>query len=216
MKKILIVDDHLIVRQGLKQFINSLGQLTVGGEAGTGAQALQLLGAETWDMVVLDLSLKDVNGLELLKTIKRQYPALPVLILTAHAENSHALAAIRGGAAGYITKDSPTEELQLALLRVAGGQTYLGPQLTQLLANGLHQSPNGLQPAHVSLSKREFEVLLRLGRGTPLTRIAEQLSLNAKTVSTYRARIMDKLSLQSNADIVRYVDQHGLDPAGSA
>ncbi|MDK9724051.1 MAG: response regulator transcription factor [Sterolibacteriaceae bacterium MAG5] len=216
MKKILIVDDHLIVRQGLKQFINGLGQLTVGGEAGTGTQALQLLSAESWDMVVLDLSLKDVNGLELLKTIRRQYPALPVLILTAHGENSHALAAIRGGAAGYITKDSPTEELQLALLRVAGGQTYLGPQLTQLLANGLHQNSTSLQPAHESLSKREFEVLLRLGRGTPLTRIAEQLSLNAKTVSTYRARIMDKLSLQSNADIVRYVDQHGLDPGGCA
>lgn len=216
MKKILIVDDHLVVRQGLKQFINSMGQLTVGGEAGTGAEALQLLGEGQWDMVVLDLSLKDVNGLELLKTIRRMHPALPVLILTAHAENSHALAAIRNGAAGYITKDSPTEELQLAILRVAGGQTYLGPQLAQLLANGLHQSHNGLQPSHESLSKREFEVLLRIGRGTPITRIAEQLSLNAKTVSTYRARIMDKLALQSNADIVRYVDQHDLDPGSPA
>lgn len=119
---------------------------------------------------------------------------------------------MRNGASGYITKDSPTEELQLALLRVAGGQTYLGPQLAQLLASGLHQGQAGLLPRHESLSKREFEVLLRLGRGTPITRIAEQLSLNAKTVSTYRARIMDKLALQSNADIVRYVDQHDLDP----
>lgn len=186
--------------------------MAVGGEAETGQEALQLVRQGDWSLVLLDISLKDMNGLDLLAGIHRIDPELPVLVLTAHTEDSHAMAAMRGGALGYITKDSPMSELQLAIRRVAAGQTYLGPRLAQLLVNGISPHHHDNLARHETLSKREFEVMVRLGRGMPVTQIAERLSLNPKTVSTYRARVLDKLALQSNADIVRYVDRHRLDP----
>lgn len=211
VKNVLIVDDHLVVRHGLKRFVEDLGGLAVAGAAESGRQALQLLAQGQWDLVLLDLSLSDMSGLDLLKRIKRLQPLLPVLILTAHAEDSHALAAMRGGAAGYITKDSSAEELQLAIRRAAGGQTYLGPKLTESLVSGLDPRSAATRPRHESLSQRERDVMLRLSRGQSLSAIAAQLCVNAKTVSTYRRRILDKLGVKTNAELVRYVVQRNLD-----
>lgn len=211
MKRILIVDDHVVVRQGLKQFIADIGDLSIAGEASSGAEALPLVQQQDWDLVLLDISLTDMSGLDLLQRLKRIKPELPVLVFSMHAEEAYAMMAITNGAAGYITKDSPADELLLAIRRVANGGNYVGPKLAHQLLTGATNKETPRQ-RHEALSKRELEVLLLLSRGLALTVIAERLHLSAKTVSTYRARILEKLDLYSNADIARYVMQHNLDP----
>lgn len=207
--KILIADDHAVVRGGLRQFLADAPDCRIAGEAGTGSEALALLDAENWDLLLLDIGLPDVNGLELLKRIKRLKPDLPVLIFSMHAEDDYAMASLEAGAAGYLSKDSPPREILQAIRRAGRGERYVSPELAEKLLAGT--AGLGKKELHDLLSEREFLVMQLLGRGMPLTRIGETLFLSPKTVSTYRARVMEKLGLRSNAELTRYVIEHRLD-----
>ncbi|PKO35686.1 MAG: DNA-binding response regulator [Betaproteobacteria bacterium HGW-Betaproteobacteria-7] len=208
MKRILIVDDHAVVRFGLRQFLANTEDLEIAGEAASGMEALAQVNQGHWDLVLLDMSLPDLNGMEVLKRIKRSRPELPVLIFSMFAEAEFALPAIDAGAAGYLNKDSPPQQMLTAIRTVVSGARYVSPTLTEQLLSGVTRSSQ--RPPHESLSKREMEVLLLLSKGIALTRIGESLQLSVKTVSTYRARILEKFGMESNAELTRYVLEHKL------
>jgi DNA-binding NarL/FixJ family response regulator len=208
MKRILIVDDHAVVRFGLRQFLANTEDLEIVGEAASGMEALAQVNQGHWDLVLLDMSLPDLNGMEVLKRIKRSHPELPVLIFSMFAEAEFALPTIEAGAAGYLNKDSPPQQMLTAIRTVVAGDRYVSPTLTEQLLAGVTR--NSQRPPHESLSKREMEVLLLLSKGIALTRIGESLQLSVKTVSTYRARILEKLDMESNAELTRYVLEHKL------
>jgi DNA-binding NarL/FixJ family response regulator len=205
---VLIVDDHAVVRGGLRQVLADTGDFRISGEAATGQEALALVQEGGWDVVLLDIGLPDLNGLEVLKRIKRLRPELPVLIFSMHSEDEFAISALNAGASGYLNKDSPPGQILTAIRTVAGGARYLSANLADKLLAGLQ--PGNRQLPHEALSPREMQVLVLLSKGSSLTRIGETLHLSAKTVSTYRARILEKLGLASNADLVRYVLEHRL------
>jgi DNA-binding NarL/FixJ family response regulator len=207
MTRILVVDDHALVRRGLIELLQSLPAGTEFGEAGTGADALTMALSESWDVVLLDLALPDRHGLDVLRELHGAKPKLPVLILTMFPEDQLALRVLEIGAAGYLTKESAPEELLLAIERVVAGHKYLSPAMTQAVADGLGGPP----PApHEQLSERELEVLRLLAAGRPITAISRQLGLSPKTVTTYRARLLHKLRMKSNAELTFYATQHGL------
>lgn len=206
MVRILIVDDHAIVGGGLKLFLGSVGGFEIGGEARTGAEALGKIKDEHWDLLLLDIGLPDINGIEVLKQVKRNCPELPVLVFSMYAEDDYALAALEAGAVGYLPKDSAPEEILVAIRRASLGERYLSPALAEKLINGTAVSAKKLP--HDALSARESDVMRMLSQGLPLTEIGERLHLSPKTVSTYRARILEKLGLQHNADITRYALKH--------
>lgn len=208
MKKILIVDDHAVVRGGLRQFLAATRDLEIAGEAASGAEALAAIRTGEWDLVLLDIALPDLNGLVLLKRIKRARPALPVLVFSMFSEDEFAIHALDAGASGYLNKDSPPHQILSAIRTVIDGARYVSPTLAEKLLSGL--APAGQKPLHESLSARETDVMLRLCKGEPLVRIGESLHLSVKTVSTYRARILEKLGLKSNAELIRYVLEHKL------
>lgn len=209
MLKILIVDDHAVVRGGLKQFLADAADCRIVGEAGSGREALACIEAEDWDLLLLDLGLPDISGLEVLKQIKREKPELPVMVFSMFAEDDYAMTVLEAGAAGYVQKDSEPAEILAAIRRIASGERYLSPYLTEKLLAGT--ASLGRKQPHDILSKREFEVMRLLSRGMPLSAIGETLHLSPKTVSTYRARVMEKLNLSSNAAVTRYVIEHKLD-----
>ena len=209
MFKILIADDHAVVRSGLRQFLANAAECGILAEAENGHEALALIEAESWDIVLLDIGLPDINGIEVLKRIKRNKPRLPVLIFSMYAEDDYAMAALEAGAAGYLPKDSAPEEILAAIRRAGRGERYLSPHLAEKLLNST--SPIQRKQVHDLLSDREFSVMRFLSRGMALTAIAETLHLSPKTVSTYRARILDKMALQNNAELTRYVIEHKLD-----
>lgn len=209
MKRILIVDDHAVVRFGLRQFLADTGDLEITAEAASGAEALALVHKGGWDLVLLDMALPDLNGLEVLKRIKRVRPEMPVLIFSMFSEAEFALPALDAGAAGYLNKDSPPHQILTAIRTVVDGARYVSPALAEKLLSGVASS--GPRPLHDALSKREMEVLLLLSKGVSLTKIGETLFVSVKTVSTYRARILEKLGVQSNAELTRYVMEHKLD-----
>ena len=207
--RILIVDDHAVVREGLKQFLADTLDLEIAGEAKDGRQALARVREQSWDLVLLDISMPDRNGLEVLKEIKRESPDLPVLIFSMFSEDEYALTSLETGASGFLTKESAPDQIVEAIRRVAQGGKYVSANLAEKL---LSQSlPQREPPMHELLSKREFEILLSISRGESLTRIGERLHLSVKTVSTYRARIVEKLGLRTNAELTRYVVEHRLD-----
>lgn len=206
MIRILIADDHAIVGGGLKQFLGSVGGFAIGGEARTGAEALKKIKGEQWDLLLLDIGLPDINGIEVLKQVKRICPNLPVLVFSMYAEDDYALAALEAGAVGYLPKDSVPEEILVAIRRASLGERYLSPMLAEKLINGTSHPARKLP--HDALSARETDVMRMLSQGLPLTEIGERLHLSPKTVSTYRARILEKLGFQHNADITRYVLKH--------
>jgi len=208
MLRVLIADDHAIVRSGLKQFLESTGDFHVFAEATRGEQVLALLSNVTCDIVMLDISLPDLNGLEVLKRVKRLQPAVPVIIFSMFAEDEFAMSALNAGASGYLCKDSPPDQILAALRTVAGGARYLSPDLAEKLLAGTVAT--GRRFPHEALSPREMEVLLLLSKGIPLTRIGEKLHVSVKTISTYRSRILEKLGVESNAEITRYVMEHKL------
>jgi DNA-binding NarL/FixJ family response regulator len=208
MKRILIVDDHVVVRCGLRQFLANTGDLEIAAEASSGMEALGLLHQGDWDLVLLDMSLPDLNGIELLKRIKRARPELPVLIFSMFSEAEFALPALDAGASGYLNKDSPPQQILVAIRTVIAGTRYVSPALTEQLLSGLTSTSQ--RPPHESLSKREMEVLLLLSKGVTLTKIAESLFVSVKTISTYRARILEKFGMQSNAELTRYVLENKL------
>ncbi len=208
MKRILIVDDHIVVRCGLRQFLANTDDLEIAGEAASGMEALALVNQGNWDLVLLDMSLPDLNGMEVLKRIKRARPELPVLIFSMFAEAEFALPAINAGASGYLNKDSPPQQMLAAIRTVIAGARYVSPTLTEQLLSGVTRSSQ--RPPHEALSTREMEVLLLISKGVALTRIAESLLLSVKTVSTYRTRILEKFGMESNAELTRYVLEHKL------
>jgi two-component system invasion response regulator UvrY len=201
--RILIVDDHPIVRQGLRQTLADAAEIGEIGEAATPQEALDLVRQQEWDAVILDIGLPGRGGLQLLKDIKHEMPRLPVLVLSMHSEDQYAVRTLRAGAAGYLTKEAATEKLLDAILKVASGGRYISRQLAERLATELTVDTS--RPLHASLSDREFDVLRRIAMGQTVSDIADYLSLSVKTVSTYRARILEKMRLKNNAELMQYV-----------
>lgn len=217
MLSILIVDDHAVVRDGVKRIFDepSAGGPASGprveavfGEAATAHEALVLAREREWDVVVLDLSLGGRSGLEVLKELKQLRPRTPVLVLTMHSEEQYARRAFKAGAAGYITKDSPRAELRRAITKVAEGGRYLSPALAERLVLDLERGED--RPPHERLSDREFQVLTLIASGKTVGEIAALLSLSDKTISTYRARILEKMSMRTNAELTHYAIQNKL------
>lgn len=209
MTRVLIADDHAIFRRGLEQTITDEVGGWVIGEAATADEAMRQVREATWDVMVLDISLPDRSGLDLLPEIKALRPAMPVLILSMHAESQYAMRALKSGASGYVSKDSASTELVDALKRVLNGGKYVSAAVAETLADvalGLSSST-----PHEGLSNREFTVLVGLGQGKAVGELAAELGLSVKTVSTYRSRMLDKMGLRTNADVVRYVIDHGLE-----
>ncbi|WIM07036.1 MAG: response regulator transcription factor [Candidatus Nitricoxidivorans perseverans] len=208
MIHVLIADDHAIVRQGLKQILSETDDLVVAGEADDGAEALQLARNQQWDVFLLDVSMPNRNGIDTLKQLKKEFPKLPVLILSMHPEEQYAVRALKAGASGYLTKQSAPEQLVTAIRKVAGGKKYVSPAVAEQLADAI--AGDGEQPLHELLSDREYEVLKLIAAGRTLTQIAEELNLAVATISTFRARIIEKTGLRSNAEMIRYGLEHGL------
>jgi DNA-binding NarL/FixJ family response regulator len=209
MIRIAIADDHAIVRRGLCQILADTTDLTVAGEAATADELLTLLRSHPFDIVVLDLTLGSRDGIDLLKTIKSEFPRMDVLILSMHAEDLFAMRALRAGASGYIQKEEAPDELLCAIRRIASGRKYVSDAMADRIAQDLVHGGTDRLP-HERLSDREFEIFRLLGAGNSVTEIAHSLNLSVKTVSTHRTRILEKTGLCSNADIVRYVQSHQL------
>ena len=206
--RILIVDDHAIVREGLKRVLADVPDMIVAGETGCGNEALRLVQTRAWDMVLLDISLPKKSGLDVLKHIKAEKRHLPVLILSMYPEDQYALRLLKAGAAGYLTKESAPERLVNAIRKVACGGRYLSPALADKLADALQNNP--LAAPHETLSDREFQIMCLIAMGKTPTQIAEELHLSVKTVSTYRSRILEKMDLQSSAELTHYAVKNSL------
>jgi DNA-binding NarL/FixJ family response regulator len=207
MTRILVVDDHALVRRGLIELLHRLPSPVQFGEAGSAAQATALALGERWDVMLLDLGLPDRHGLDVLREVHAARPQLPILILTMFPEDQLALRLLEMGAAGYLTKESAPEELIRAINRAMAGHKYLSPTMAQAVADGLGEPP---PIPHEQLSDRELEVLRLLAAGRPITAISRQLGLSPKTVTTYRARLLHKLGMRSNAELTFYATRHGL------
>ncbi len=208
MIKVLVADDHAIVRRGLKQILADTQDIMVAGEAGTAADVTRLLREERWTVVVLDISLPGATGLELLADVKREWPDLPVLILTAYPEDQYAVRAIRAGASGFLTKESAPERLIEAVRKVAGGGRYVSAELAETLASVLAGEAKGAP--HERLSDREFEIFKMLSSGKTVSEVAVELALSVKTVSTHRARILKKMEMRTNAELTHYAMRNRL------
>ncbi len=208
MKKILLVDDHNIVRQGLRNLIALESDLEVAGEASSGVEALKLVRSNSYDVVVLDISMPDKNGVDTLHDLRHIAPDLPVLILSGYAEEQYALNLIRSGCKGYLSKDADSEEIIKAIRTIAGGKRYISAELAELMSNELSHPSEKL--LHETLSDREFQVFFKLAGGLSPTEIANELNISIKTVSTYRTRILEKMSLKTNADLTYYAIKNEL------
>jgi DNA-binding NarL/FixJ family response regulator len=208
MKRILIVDDHEVLRDGVKRVFEKQPGTVTFGEASTVQEALKLVRDQDWDIAVLDISLGDRSGLEVLKELKQIRPRLPVLILSMHSEEQFARRAFKAGAAGYITKDSPRAELVKAINKVAEGGKYVSHALAEELVIDLERGSD--RPPHETLSDREFEVMRLIASGKTVGEIASLLSLSDKTISTYRGRILEKMSMKTNAELTHYAIKSGL------
>ncbi|GIK41816.1 MAG: response regulator transcription factor [Chloroflexi bacterium] len=202
MIKVLIADDHPIVRQGLRQILSATADMVVAGEAVNGQEALDQARVGGWDVLVLDITMPGRSGFDILKELKYEQPNLPVLVLSIHAEEQLAVRVLKAGAAGYVTKENAPNELVRAIRKVVSGGRYVSPGLAESLAFGLDATSD--QPRHATLSDREFQVMQLMASGKTLMEIAEVLSLSAKTVSTYRTRLLEKLNLKTNAELMRY------------
>lgn len=211
MIRIVIADDHTIMREGLKRILDGAEDIAVVGEATDGHEALAQVRKGGFDLLMLDLSMPGRSGVELIRQIKDEAPKLPILILTMHEEEQYAVRAIRAGARGYLTKESAGTQLLSAIKRVASGRPYISPEVAEQLAMDVMPSSEDLP--HKELSNREFEVFSLLVAGKSITDIAEMLHLSAKTVSTHKTRILQKMSMNSLAEMVQYAVAHHLIPA---
>lgn len=207
MIRVLIADDHPIVRQGLRNILAEEPDMEVSVEARNAAEIMEQAGGG-WDVAVLDIALPDRSGLDVLKDLKALYPDLPVLMLSMHPEDQYAVRALRGGAAGYVTKESAGEELVKAIRKAVSGGRYVSSNLAEKLAFELAQDRE--KPPHEYLSDREFQVLCGLASGKRPGEIADELSVSVKTVSTYRARLLQKMNMKNNAELTYYAVKHGL------
>ena len=207
--KILITDDHAVLRRGLKQILeDGFGKIQF-GEAANASEAIAAVAAEHWDLVVLDITMPGRTGLEALKEIRVLKPTQRVLVLSVHSEDQFAVRVLKAGASGFLNKDSAPEELVKAVRKVTAGGRYVSASLAEKLAGTLDQ-PATDRPAHQALSDREFQVLRMIGSGRTVSEIGVELSLSVKTVSTYRARILEKMQLNTNAELTRYCFENKL------
>ena len=208
MIKILIADDHPIVRKGLKNIIKETSDMTVADEASNGQEVIKKALKKDFDIVVLDISMPGRSGLDILKELKIHKPKLSVLVLSVHPEEHYAVRALKAGASGYLTKESAPEELIKAIYRISLGKKYISSSLAEKLA--LDLDINSERPPHEALSDREFEVMCLIASGKTIKEIASELFLSIKTISTYRSRILEKMRLKSNAELIHYAIKHKL------
>jgi DNA-binding NarL/FixJ family response regulator len=208
MIKILIADDHAIVREGLKQILSESSDLVVVDEASTGQEVLEKIHKNDLDLVVLDIAMPGRGGLDILKEIKTQKPRLPVLMLSMYPEEQYAVRVLKSGASGYLTKESAPGELVKAIRQISQGKKYISPTLAEKLAIDLEISPDRLP--HETLSDREYQVMCMIASGKTLKEIADELSLSIKTISTYRSRILEKMHMKTNAELTHYAIKNRL------
>jgi len=208
MIRIMIADDHTIVRRGLRQILNDQRDMQVMVEAKSAVEVLPAVRSTALDVLILDISMPGRGGLEILAELKQERPQLPVLVLSMHSEDQYALRALRLGAAGYLTKEAVPEELVKAIRKIAAGGRYITSTLAEKLAVAVG-SQDG-RPVHETLSEREYQVMQLIAAGKSLSEIAEELSLSVKTISTYRSRMLEKMRLKTNADVIRYAIQNQL------
>ncbi len=204
---VLLVDDHTVVRSGVRLMLSDAPDIRVTGEAASAAQAMNLVRKHHFDVALVDIALPGRNGLDLLQAIKRHAPRLTVLILSTYSEEIYAIRALRLGAAGYLTKDSPGATLIKAIRKAAAGGKYVSPALTEHLASMVSGAASA---SHEALSNRELEVMKMIAGGKSLVEIAELMHLSPKTVTTYRSRILEKIGVRSNVDLARYATENGL------
>jgi DNA-binding NarL/FixJ family response regulator len=200
--RILIADDHAVVRRGLKEILADALPGAEFSEAGNGDEVLSHLGKSTISLLVLDISMPGRSGMDVLREVKYSYPRLPVIILSCQPEEQYAMRCLRAGAAAYINKESAPEELALATKKILSGGRYVSASLAEKLIDNLDEGAS--KPLHELLSDREFEVMKMIAAGVPLTEIGDRLHVSVKTISTYRARIMEKMQMKSNAEVTRY------------
>ena len=208
MIRIVVADDHPIVREGLKQLLSAAGDLAVVGDAQNGNEVLQRVRALDFDVLLLDMSMPGKSGIELIKQVRAEKPKLRVLVLSMHEEEQYAVRAIKAGASGYLTKESATAQLVSAIRKVASGGAFITDSVAQQLALGAMPQSDG--PPHSALSDREFQVFRELVSGKAVSDIAAQLNLSVKTVSTHKARIMQKMNMSNPAELIRYAIHHRL------
>jgi len=206
--KILIADDHTIFREGLKHILTEYPDMIVADEARNGREVLDKIWNNDYDMVLLDISMPGMTGLEALKQLKNDRPKLPVLVLSMHPEEQYAVRALRAGASGYLTKESAPDELMTAIRKISQGRKYITSSLAERLAQEMEADSE--KPLHDVLSDREYQVLRMIAEGKTVKHIAEELSLSIKTVSTYRTRIMEKMRMSTNAELMHYAMKHHL------
>jgi two-component system, NarL family, invasion response regulator UvrY len=208
MIKILIADDHPVVREGIRQIVAADANIEVVGQAVDGADLLKRIGGSPVDVVLLDLTMPGLDGLDVLKQLRRAQPKIAVLVLTMHSEAQFAVRALKSGAAGFVTKDSAAQDLVDAIKKVASGGRYISPQVAERLAE--HLGPDTGRPLHDQLSDREYQVLRLIAAGRSTREISEQLSLSMKTISTYRGRLFEKMKMRNTAELTAYVINNGL------
>ena len=206
--RVIVADDHPILRQGLISVLEASKDVRCVAEAGNGAEVLRAVRDETCDVLLLDVSMPGKTGLDLLRQLRKDWPRLPILIVSSHPEDQYALRAIKAGASGYVTKMSATQDLVVAVRTVAAGRKYITPALAELLADHVER-PNDGAP-HEALSDREFQAMKLIGAGHSLTEIAATLCISVKTVSVYRARVLEKMRMKNNVELTRYVVENGL------
>lgn len=208
MIKILIADDHPIVRQGLKQILSEESDMGVLGEAQNSQEVLELVRKQDWDIVILDITMPGRGGIDVLKELKHEHPKLPVLMLSVHPEDQYAVRALKAHASGYMTKDSAPEELVKAIRKILRGGKYISSTLAEKLVFDLETETE--KPLHETLSDREHQVLLMIASGKTVSEIAKELSLSVKTIDTYRARILEKMKMKTNAELTYYAIKNEL------
>jgi DNA-binding NarL/FixJ family response regulator len=207
MIRILIADDHAIVRGGLRQIVATTSDIVVAAEAAQGSEVVDKLRACPVDLLLLDMTMPGISGVDLIRRVRAELPSLPVLVLSIHDEAQVASRALRAGATGYLTKDSDPEVLLAAIRKIAGGGRFIDPKLVDAMVFETHR---GDVPPHEILSDREFQVLQMLAAGKSINDIADACALSAKTISTHKMRLMQKLGLANNAEVIRYALRHGL------
>jgi two-component system invasion response regulator UvrY len=208
MASVLIADDHAMVRTGLRHYLEQEGSIDTIEETGTGTETLQRLRTGQWDLVILDINMPDRSGLDILRHIRSGYPNTRVLVVSGFAEKQYAINVLRAGAAGYLGKDQAPEDFMRAVHTVLAGRRFVSPTLSDMLVRTLDEP--GDQPLHAGLSQREFQILCKLAAGRAVSEIAQELCISVKTVSTYRARVLQKMNLQTNADLTTYALRNGL------